>query len=75
MIIAGERRATDQGVQFWLAGLNPGVLEVVRASGLAEKLGRERMLFNARTVIQHFLAEQSVTIKAPEQSTPAQPVD
>lgn len=62
MIIAGERRATDQGVQFWLAGLNPGVLEVVRASGLAEKLGRERMLFNARTVIQRYLSESRPSV-------------
>lgn len=64
MIIAGEHRAADQGIQFWLAGLNPGVMEVVRASGLADRLGRERMLVNARTVIQRHLAEQSATPSA-----------
>lgn len=65
MIIAGERRVANQGLQFWLAGLNPGVLEVVRASGLAEKLGRERMLFNARTVIQRYLDEPPTTPSTP----------
>jgi hypothetical protein len=38
--------------------LNPGVLEVVRNSGLAERLGSERLLFNARAVIERFQALQ-----------------
>jgi hypothetical protein len=65
MLIAGERRSTENGVRFWLAGLNPGVLEVVRASGFADKLGRERMLVNARTVIQRYLDEQPTTPSTP----------
>jgi hypothetical protein len=39
---------------MWLVGLNPGVLEEIRASGLAECMGKERMLFNARAAIAHF---------------------
>jgi len=35
-------------------GLNPGVLEMVRHSGLADRLGRERMLFNARAAIERY---------------------
>ena len=49
-----ERRVTDRGATAWLVGLNPGVLEVVRNSGLAERLGRERMLFNARAAIERY---------------------
>jgi hypothetical protein len=30
------------------------VLEVVRRAGLFERLGRERMLFNARMVIERY---------------------
>jgi hypothetical protein len=37
-----------------LVGLNPGVLEQIRASGLAECMGKERMLFNVQTAIAHF---------------------
>jgi len=48
-----EKRETERGSrEIWLVGLNPGVLEVVRHSGLADRLGRERMLFNARTAIE-----------------------
>ena len=47
---------TDRGIVVWLAALNPGVLEVVRRAGLDARLGRERMLFNARAVIERFVA-------------------
>jgi sulfate permease, SulP family len=32
------------------------VLEMVRHTGLADRLGRERMLFNARAAIERHLA-------------------
>ncbi len=55
-LMEGEKRATDRGVVVWLVGLNPGVLEVVRNAGLYERLGRERMLFNARAAIERYQA-------------------
>jgi high affinity sulfate transporter 1 len=54
MLIEGERRASESGKILWLAGLNPNVLEGVRASGLADRLGKDRMLFNARAAIAHY---------------------
>jgi hypothetical protein len=57
-MMEGETRATGRGAIVWLAGLNPGVLEVVRNSGLAERLGSERLLFNARAAIERFQALQ-----------------
>ncbi|MCK7501512.1 MAG: sodium-independent anion transporter [Comamonadaceae bacterium] len=33
-LMEGEKRATERGAVVWLAGLNPGVLEVVRHAGL-----------------------------------------
>jgi hypothetical protein len=53
-LIEGEKRMSESGVEVWLAGLNPGVLEMVRHSGLADRLGRERMLFNARAAIERY---------------------
>jgi MFS superfamily sulfate permease-like transporter len=53
-LIEGEQRLAESGVEVWLAGLNPGVLEMVRHSGLADRLGRERMLFNARAAIERY---------------------
>jgi anti-anti-sigma factor len=62
----GEKRMKDRGIDLWLAGLNPGVLEVVRHAGLDERLGRERMLFNARAAIERYQAMQ-----APAHASPA----
>lgn len=60
MLIEGERRAPTRGFELWLVALNPGVLEVVRRAGLAERLGRERMLFNARVAIQRYQSLQAL---------------
>jgi sulfate permease, SulP family len=54
MLMEGEQRQREAGQILWLAALNPAVLEVVRRAGLADRLGRERMLFNAREVIRHY---------------------
>lgn len=54
MLARGDQRASELGASLWLVGLNPGVLEVVRRSGLADRLGRERMLFNARAAIERY---------------------
>jgi len=51
MLIKGERRMTDDGITAWLAALNPTVLACIRASALADRLGPERLLFNARAAI------------------------
>jgi high affinity sulfate transporter 1 len=58
-LMEGEKRATERGAVFWLVGLNPGALEVVRNAGLYERLGRERMLFNARAAIERYQALQA----------------
>ena len=54
MLVDGERRMTEDGITVWLAAANPAVLEVIRSSGLADRLGRERLLFNARAVIKKY---------------------
>ncbi len=59
MLMEGEKRATERGAVIWLAGLNPGVLDVVRHAGLDQRLGRERMLFNARAAIERYQALQA----------------
>jgi SulP family sulfate permease len=54
MLIEGERRMTEQGITVWLAALNPSVLECIRSSALADRLGQERLLFNARAAIRKY---------------------
>ena len=59
MMVEGEQRFAGRGVSLWLAGLNPGVLEIVRHSGLAERLGPQRMFFNAHAALEQFQAMQA----------------
>ena len=54
MLIEGDKRSGELGVEFWLVGLNPKVLEAVRHSGLAEQMGQARLLFNARAAIARY---------------------
>ena len=65
MLMEGEKRTTERGVVVWLVGLNPSVLEVMRHAGLYERLGRERMLFNARAAIERYQTLQSGEGMAP----------
>ncbi len=53
-IVEGEKRVMDRGIIVWLVGLNPGVREMVAHTELAERLGRDRMLFNARVAIERY---------------------
>ena len=44
---------------MWLAALNPGVLASVRNTHFDERLGRERMLFNARAAIERYRSQKA----------------
>ena len=54
MLVEGEQRMTEEGIVVWMAALNPSVLECIRSSALAERLGQERLLPNARAVIRKY---------------------
>ncbi|MDZ7589331.1 MAG: sodium-independent anion transporter [Rubrivivax sp.] len=55
-LMDGERSLSERGIVFWLAGLNPSVLEVARHAGYDQRLGHERLLFNARVAIERYQA-------------------
>ena len=59
VLIQREKSTTESGVVCWLVGLNPEVLATVRNTDLDERLGRERMMFNARDAIQRYQALQA----------------
>ena len=67
MLIDGESRSAETGTVLWLAGLNPTVLDVVRHAGLAERMGRERMLFDAHTAVERYLARTAPERPAPHE--------
>jgi MFS superfamily sulfate permease-like transporter len=55
MMVEGERRFADEGVTVWLAGLNPDVLDYIRRSVLADRLGEGRIFANARVGLRQYL--------------------
>ena len=65
VLIQREKSTTESGVVCWLVGLNPEVLATVRNTDLDERLGRERMLFNARDAIQRYQALQAAEAASP----------
>jgi SulP family sulfate permease len=69
VLMEGEQRATEGGAALWLVGLNPGVLEVVRRAGLDQRLGRGRMLFNAREAIERYQAMPAADDRTPPAAT------
>ena len=59
-LIEGEERLRAEGKTIWLVGLTPGVLDVVQRSGLAERLGPERMHFNLESAVAAYLDRGTV---------------
>ncbi|KQQ13075.1 sulfate transporter [Methylobacterium sp. Leaf123] len=51
-----QEAARRTSVPFWLVGLNPSVLDMVRRAGLDQELGADRLLFNARAAIERYKA-------------------
>ena len=45
---------TEEGITVWLAALNPSVLQCIRSSALAERLGRERLLSECAPAIRKY---------------------
>ena len=54
MLTEAEKRARGEGVDLWLAGLNPSVLAMIQRSPLGEALGRERMAFDVQTAVDRW---------------------
>lgn len=52
-----EDQLRQQGIELWLAGLNPEVLAVVRRSELGQRLGRARMRRNVERAVRRYLEE------------------
>jgi len=59
MLVDAEERLRKHGVQLWLAALNPQVLDVIKRTPLAQRLGRERMLFNLEMAVKRYECMQS----------------
>ena len=70
MMMEGERRYAEEGITVWLAVLNPDVLAHVRSSGLADRLGEDRLFPNARAAIRHYVETVAPIGGPPDAVTP-----
>ena len=52
------KRQSQDGIQLWLIGMNPGVLAVVQRSPLGQTLRREGMHFNLEIAVGHYLSNE-----------------
>ena len=59
MLVETEERMRASDVELWLAALNPEVLDLVRRTPLAERLGRERMYQTVELAVAAFEARQA----------------
>ena len=51
MLSEGEANWRRQGIELWLAALNPEVLEVVNNSSLGPTLGVDRLFLNVQGAV------------------------
>jgi high affinity sulfate transporter 1 len=68
-LIESERSLAERGIVLWLASLNADVLEYVRASGFAERLGESRMFASVHAGIRHY-QESAVPLSRSSPPTP-----
>ena len=59
MLTEAEERLRADGIELWLAALNPAVLEVVKHSRLGEVLGNQRMFFNVQMAVERYQQSRS----------------
>jgi MFS superfamily sulfate permease-like transporter len=54
MLVEGEEKLRQEGIDLWLAALNPEALAVVQRTTLGATLGRERMFFNVDAAVARY---------------------
>jgi len=67
-----EEKLRSDGINLWLAALNPSVLAAVSRSRIGQILGRERMLFNVQAAVQRYEQMKTMenhTLKTDETNT------
>ncbi|MGC2049484.1 MAG: sodium-independent anion transporter, partial [Gallionella sp.] len=60
MLTEAEDKLRADGIELWLAALNPTVLEVVKHARLGEVLGKQRMFFNVQTAVARYLQSRKL---------------
>lgn len=64
LLIEGEEKLRGNGIELWLAALNPDVYAMVERSRLGQVLGRERMFFTVEAAVAAYERKTGVTPRA-----------
>jgi high affinity sulfate transporter 1 len=59
MLVEVEEKRREQGIEMWLAALNPEAKELILRTPLAERLGRERTFFTVEQAVDAFMARKA----------------
>jgi high affinity sulfate transporter 1 len=62
MLTEAEERLRADGIELWLAALNPAVLGMVKHSRLGEVLGQQRMFFNVQMAVESYQRSRSAAV-------------
>jgi len=54
MLTEAETKLREAGMVLWLAALNPEPLQLIQKTPLGEALGRERMIYSLKHVIEEY---------------------
>jgi sulfate permease, SulP family len=54
MLIEAEEQLREEGAALWLAQINPGMLEIIRRSSLADTLGRDRLFATVALAVEAY---------------------
>jgi MFS superfamily sulfate permease-like transporter len=54
MLIEAEAKLREAGIELWLAALNPEPLQMIQKTPLGEALGRERMIYSLKHVVEEY---------------------
>lgn len=65
MLVEAEAKMRAEGIELWLAALNPEVFEVIQHSPLGAAMGRERMFFTVDQAVERFRVAHPATGSTP----------
>lgn len=54
MLTEAEVKLREAGIELWLAALNPEPLQLIQKTSLGETLGRERMIYSLKNVVEEY---------------------
>jgi anti-anti-sigma factor len=59
MLITGEKKYRENGIEIWFCALNERVLEIFKSSGFFDTLKTDKLFFDVNTGVEKYLSMKS----------------